>query len=99
MAATEAKTKAFIQVTAIDADWDMTETLQIYSIVFTPGAVDDELVIFDGSVAGGIYACSLKSSDGEPRVEYFGGAPMRAVIDFSACTLNANHRVKFVLKR
>jgi len=68
-------------------------------VIFVPGAADDELVVFDGSVAGGIYACQLLSINGEPRVEYFGGAPMRAVIDFSACTLSANHRVTFVIDR
>ena len=99
MAATELKSRAFIQVTAIDADWDMGEVLQIISVVFTPGAANDELVMFDGPIADGMYACSLKSTDGEPRIEYFHGAPFRGVIDFSACTLSAGHRVKFVLKR
>jgi len=99
MAAVEIRGKALVQVVAIDADWDFGETERIYSVVFTPGAANDELIIFDASVAGGLYGCSLLSTDGEPRIEYFGGSPWRPVIDFSACTLSANHRVKFVIQR
>ena len=82
MAATEATKGIFTKISAIDADWDAGETIPIHSIEFIPGASDDELVVFEQSVAGGVECCRLKSTDGEPRIKYFDGNDVWPVIDF-----------------
>ena len=92
MAATANTGDAFTELTGIDADYDTTRELKVYSIKLKPGAAGDYITIFENSVSGP-ECCYLISTDGEARVEYFGGNSFRFVIDFSECNLSANHKV------
>ncbi len=87
-----------VEITAMDSDYDYGTDLKIQAIKLYPGAADDELVVFDQSTSG-VEMCRLKSSDGEPRVEYFHGNIWHPYIDYSACTLSANHKVVIVQDR
>ena len=92
------KTGIFVEISGISKDYDYGSDASIHSIKFYPGAANDVLVIFNKAV-GLAEGCKLMSVDAEPRIEYFEGNIWWPVIDFSASTLSANHKVIIVLDR
>lgn len=93
MAATEVNTaNNTIALTAIDADWDMGAVRKIQSIVFTPGAANDELVVKDGAATAATI-CKLVCPTTAPQIWYGDGCSKQVFIDYSECTVSANHVV------
>jgi len=100
--ATQSESLGGLVITGIAADWDYIASKppfwpnlpRIASIQFDPGAAADVLIVKDGSDAGPV-RCSLGPVDGQgdQRIKYFFGARFIPYIDFSDCTLSANHRV------
>ncbi len=80
------------EVSAMDSDYDAGEDFPIMSIKLLPGQANDILIVKNGS-ATGPKVCKLESTDGEPRIEYFFGSYFQPYIDYSDCTLSANHGV------
>jgi hypothetical protein len=104
--ATQIESRGGLVITAIAADWSYNvskppfweDLPRIASIQFDPGAAADVLVIKDGSDAAAT-RCSLGPVDGQgdQRIKYFFGARFVPYIDFSECTLSADHRVTIEL--
>lgn len=93
-----------------DDDWTWSDTftgnyyerlkgIPIQSIVLTPGAANDEVIMYDGPIANGVQLPSLKSTDGEERVYYLDGQVTKLIIDSSASTLSSGHRITVVLAK
>lgn len=91
MAVTETSGTKVLELTTIDEDWTASESMDIFSIQFVPGASNDILVIKDSTDAGATIAY-MSSSDGDPRIIYFYHT-MTPMIDFSECTLSSGHSV------
>ena len=94
---TGANTRA-IEVSAIDSDWDSGKNLRLIAIVFVPGASDDVAVVKNGSATGPtiFYA---KSTDGEPRVQYYFGGSYQPLLDYGDCTLTAGAKIILIVER
>jgi hypothetical protein len=97
---TVVKSSDFIEITGIDADWNWTSAykaasfpngIKLHSIQFCPGAISDRLIMKDGSDAGPAFFDVL-CNDLEEKNLYL-GIRCKPMIDFSACTLSANHKV------
>lgn len=68
MANTVQKTNRTIEVSAIDSDYMMDQNINVQSVVFIPGAVDDVVDIIENSAyATDPIKVKLISGDGEPR--------------------------------
>jgi len=99
MATTVTKSNGFIELTAIDADWSWDDLfsgsydngIKVGSIQFNPGEASDRMVIKEGSDAGPAIFDAL-CPDTEEKNLYI-GTICRPVVDFSACTLSAGHKV------
>ena len=96
MANTINASEIFIEISAMDGDWEPDDILAVHSIELYPGAADDLIRVFAGSVSGP-ECCKLVSGDGEPRIKYFDGNKFTPVIDFNLCTLSANHKILVTL--
>ena len=106
----------FLQIKGLDDDWELSTDLagfdesgiNVQSIQFTPSAAGDELIIKSSregvaDTATAPEIARLVSSDGEPRIKYFGrsafGSRMWPFIDISDCTFDtaANARLEIEL--
>jgi hypothetical protein len=92
-----------VEVTDFDSDWFWSSMfnhplgMKIISIKFYPGAIDDKVIIKDGSDTGPIM-CKLESSDGEPRYDMsFKGGYYKPVIDYGDSTFTAGSSVIFII--
>jgi hypothetical protein len=101
MANTVNSKRAGVAISTIDEDYDHGENISLHAIKFFPNNVaGGELVVYDMEESGlGIEICRLNSIDSEPCIDYFYGNVYRPYIDFSACTLNAGHKVIIVYDR
>lgn len=90
-----------IAITAIDVDWtwtttfpEMVEGIHVASIIFTPGANNDKLLMLDQSDSGGRIFPDAALPDKAPLVvDYPEGTWIKPHIDFDNSTLNAGHSV------
>jgi hypothetical protein len=80
-----------ITISAIDSDWVDTESRYIRRVVFVPGAADD-IMVMKAATASGPIIVYLKSTDGEPRVDYL-DAQITLMLDYSDCTFTAGATV------
>lgn len=102
MANTTTQRGNIIEVSTIATDWDWEDAsgippngIFLQSISFVAGSNNDVVVIKEGSDSGPIIA-QLKSTTAGVMVDVLlDGLQCRPVIDFSACTLNAGHKVIF----
>lgn len=85
-----------INISAIDSDWNDTESRRVQYIIFVPGSANDILVIKQASATGPEIA-RMKSADGEPRIAIVGGSEIDMFLDYSDCTLNAGSKVIILL--
>ena len=96
MANTIKTTNRTIEISAIDADYMMSESEIIWSVFFLGGAVADEVYISEDSVETvNPVKCLLITSADEPREHYFFGQRMRLGFDFSDGTFTAGAKVIF----
>lgn len=99
--ATETNKDGQLTITEIAADWDFFVSKpshwpnkpELISLIFIPGAANDKLVVKEGSAAGPIQYEMLCASTDDARVYYYFGERSHIYIDFSDCTLSANHKV------
>jgi len=85
-----------IEISAIDSDWNSTETRKIQYIIFVPGASNDVLVMKEASATGPTVVY-MKSTDGEPRIAYLEGQSADLYLDYSDCTFNTGAKVLIML--
>lgn len=102
MATTILRDGSLINISTIDADCDWTDIFtsgqdldtgpMIDWIMFVPGSANDKMVIKKKTATGpvGFRALCLDTNE---KIIYYHGARFPFLIDFSDCTLNANHMV------
>ena len=96
MANTIVRNGGIINVSVLDADFEIEDIpefarrgIWLQSILFTPGAASDVLVVRDGLTGNKI--CTLKSDAGQQLEEHFGeGMWCKAAIDVSECTFGGS---------
>jgi len=105
--ATELEKNGILEITGIAADWDYKASKpaswpanpRLTSIKFNPGAASDALLV-NQKEAGGPEAFYARCADiNDQRIEYYHGGRCIPYIDFSGCTLSANHKVVIKLWR
>jgi len=92
-----------IEITNLDADWygnvdaDIHE-MKISSIQFNPSAVDDIMIIHDGSLDGATLFKAKCEDVYDQRVKYF-NPPIWAnpVIDISDCTIASPNNAEVII--
>ena len=97
--ATGGRRKNFVQLTAIDADWDDGVYRPLSSIQFNSGSDGtDVLVVKDVDDSGvEIFRCTCDAANDEV-IKYFDGIPTHVYIDYSDCTLSSGHKVMIIYK-
>lgn len=100
MANTVKTTKRTIEVSAIDADYMMSDGEIIWSVFFVPGAKGDEAFISEDSVETvDPVKCHLRlgldTEAYQPLEHYFHGQKMRLGFDFSDGTFSGGSKVIF----
>ena len=90
MAATKTQRGSTIEITGIDADWDMGEDLRIGALTFYPHAANDVMSVKDGSDTGPHIMRHLEPTQYKSHTIQLNGAKKRIYIDQSECTLNAS---------
>ena len=97
MANTIVVTNRTIEITEIDEDYIMNPELNVESVVFIPGAADDQIEIreYTGDVETSPTKGLFLSGDGEPRIQYF-TQRLRLCFDFSALTTNLTAGTKII---
>jgi len=83
----------FIEVSAMDSDYDFGEFSRISSIQFNPGAAGDTLVVKNGSATGPKMFYAVCTGTDDQRIIYYFGTRCRPYIDYSECTLSVGHSV------
>jgi len=73
MANTIKQTNRTIELSDIDSDYIMSREINVESVVFIPGATDDQIEIREhtGVIATAPIKAFFISGDGEPRIQYF----------------------------
>jgi len=97
--------QGIITISAIDADWTWTETLniasglRIHSIRFNPGAANDRCVINNGSVSGAdMFDSSVAQNTGGGTIVYFPPTlRYKPILDVSDGTYDAAAKVTITL--
>ena len=89
-------TSRTIEISSIDSDYIMDPEINVESVVFIPGATDDEVEIreYTGDVTTSPAKTLLLSGDGEPRTQYF-RQRVRLCFEFASATLTAGARIIF----
>lgn len=89
-------TSRTIEISSIDSDYIMDPEINVESVVFIPGATDDEVEIreYTGDVTTSLAKTLLLSGDGEPRTQYF-RQRVRLCFEFASATLTAGARIIF----
>lgn len=96
MANTIKTTNRTIEISAIDSDYMMDQLLNIQSVVFIPGASDDEVYIVENSEEEtDPTKVALISGDGEPRGWYFGNQRLQLGFVFADGTFSEGSKVIF----
>ena len=91
---TENEAGHFVTLTSINGDWDSANSIDIASIALNPGAANDYAKFrLHSNGASGPQVAYLKSTDGEPRIKYLGGGPIRIVLDFNGSSFSSGHSV------
>ena len=89
-------TNRTIEVSAIDVDYMMPVGINVDSVVFIPGAIDDIVDIIENSIeTTDPVKVQLKSGDGEPRGWRFFGQRLQLGFVFADGTFTANSKVIF----
>jgi hypothetical protein len=89
-------TNRTIEVSAIDANYMMDTKINVDSVIFIPGALDDVVDIVESSVEAADPAkVQLKSGDGEPRGWTFGNQRLRLGFVFANGTFTQGSKVIF----
>lgn len=86
-----------LSITSIDEDWDDTESRRVQFIIFVPGAVDDELVMRQGSTTGPLICGKMLSTDGEARICPVNGSRVDMFLDFADSTITAGGSVTILM--
>ena len=95
-----------VTISAMDSDWTWTDTftedgrakgIPLWCVEFTPGAVNDVLVMQDTDANGSHIFPSNELADAKPQIKYYGGQVHRPFIDFSESTLSAGHQIIITL--
>lgn len=84
-----------VAVSAMDSDYALGGG-NVVSIEFFGGAVNDRLVIKNGSDSGPVLFDRIVSDLTFPPIKYFFNSWLTPVIDFSDCTLSAGHKIVFI---
>jgi hypothetical protein len=87
MANTITTTNRTIEITDVDADYVMTDSLPVWSVCLM-GDANDAVFILEG--AAGPRKCHLKIAADEPREHYFGGQNLKLAFTFADGTFSAN---------
>jgi hypothetical protein len=96
MANTIITTNRTIEVSAIDEDYMMDVGINVDSVVFLPGAADDEVYIIEDSIeTTNPIKVLLQSGDGEPRGWSFGNQRLRLGFIFANGTFSQGSIVIF----
>ena len=96
MANTIKTTNRTIEVSAIDSDYMMDQELNVQSVVFIPGAADDEVSIVENSEeAVDPTKILLVSGDGEPRGWFLGNQRLQLGFVFASGKFTAGSKVIF----
>jgi hypothetical protein len=98
MANTIVVTNRTIEITAMDEDYIMEPEISVESVVFIPGAADDQFEIreYTGDVATSPVKGLFMSGDGEPRIQYF-RQRVRLCFDFDALTTTHTAGMKIII--
>jgi len=99
-----------VTVTSMDSDFLWSDNIMMYGrdgkgarlnfILFEPGDdTQSTLTIYEGSIASGallvpFVKCEYKT---DQKILYFGGARLRPIIDYSACSIDEDARITFML--
>ena len=96
MANSLSETNRTIEISSIDSDFIMEPEINVESVVFIPGALNDEVEIreYTGDVTTSPVKTFLFSGDGEPRVQYF-RQRVRLCFEFAGATFTAGAKVIF----
>ena len=96
-----------IAVSAMDSDFRIADAItsghlgagwKLVSIEFFGGALNDRLIVKNGSDTGPVLMDRYIVDDIKySTTKYFFGAKLNPLIDFSACTLSAGHKIIFTL--
>ena len=86
-----------ISITTIDSDWDDTEARRVQFIICVPGAVDDELVMRQGSTTGPLICGKMLSTDGEARICPVSGSKVDMFLDYSDSTISSGGSVTILM--
>ena len=96
MANTIKTTNRTIEVSAIDSDYMMDQELNVQSVIFIPGAADDEVSIVENSEeAVDPTKVLLVSGDGEPRGWFLGNQRLQLGFVFASGVFTAGSKVIF----
>ena len=96
MANTVKTTNRTIEVSAIDEDYMMDQEINVQSVVFLPGAANDEVYIIENSIhAVDPVKVLLQSGDDEPRGWIFGNQLLQLGFTFANGTFTATSKVIF----
>lgn len=92
--------KQAVEITAIDSDWQFSDTfpfdMGVLLIQFVPGADTDRCVIKAGDAAGPIVFDVSVAATTDHRVQYFYGEQLNLFLDVSEGSYNANAKVIIV---
>ena len=97
MANSVAYSHPVISITSIDSDWDDTEARRVQFIIFVPGAVDDELVMRQGTTTGPLICGKMLSTDGEARICPVNGSKVDMFLDYADSTITAGGSVTILM--
>lgn len=99
MANTVKVTNRTIEVSAIDANYSMDPGLNVHSVHFIPGAIDDvvDIVEISTETADPVKARLMADITDEPRTVYFGGQRLRLGFVFASGTFSSGSKVIFNL--
>lgn len=100
MAAAVSKSVSFIEITAIDDDWNYTTTfpdaagIKVDWIAFSSTADADKISIKDGSATGTrIFPLKTILGNGGFQIVYYHDERLYPYIDFSECTIAGTEQV------
>jgi hypothetical protein len=96
MSNTVIETNRTIEISAIDENYMMDVGINVDSVVFLPGAADDEVYIIESSIeTTDPVKVLLQSGDGEPRGWTFGNQRLRLGFTFANGTFSQGSIVIF----
>ena len=95
MANTIKTTNRTIEISAIDSNYSMDIGLNVHSVHFIPGAVDDVVDIIEVDANSPVKCRLMADVTDEPRTMYFGNQRLRLGFVFADGTFSAGSKVIF----